>query len=258
MAGTGNFFGLNEAVSFQGEASADPLAFRFYDKNRIVRGKTMEEQLRFAVCYWHSFTWPGSDPFGGETFLRPWMHGSDPLALARQKADVAFDLFEILDVPFFSFHDADVAPEGETLQGSIDNLKAITDIFAKKMETAKVRLLWGTSNLFSHRRYMAGAATNPDPEVFAYACGQVKAALDATHALGGENYVCWGGREGYETLLNTDMERELDQLGRFLSMLVEYKHKIGFKGPILIEPTPQEPSKHQYDFDTATVFGFLQ
>ncbi|KQT65953.1 MULTISPECIES: xylose isomerase [unclassified Aureimonas] len=258
MAGTDNFFDLNSAVSFKGESSTDPLAFRFYDKNRVVRGKTMEEQLRFAVCYWHSFTWPGSDPFGGETFNRPWMHGADPLTLAKQKADVAFDLFEILDAPFFSFHDVDVAPEGDSLQGSIDNLKAITDIFAKKMETAKVKLLWGTANLFSNRRYMAGAATNPDPEVFAYACGQVKAAIDATLALGGENYVCWGGREGYETLLNTDMGRELDQLGRFLSMLVDYKHKIGFKGPILIEPKPKEPSKHQYDFDTATVFGFLQ
>ena len=253
-----SFFKQAETIRFEGESSRDPLAFRHYDKSRKVMGKTMEEQLRFAVCYWHSFTWPGGDPFGGETFLRPWMHGADPMALARQRADVAFDLFRILDVPFFSFHDVDVAPEGATLGQSVDNLKAITDLFQEKMEGAKVRLLWGTANLFSHRRYMAGAATNPDPEVFAYAVGQVKAAMDATHRLKGANYVCWGGREGYETLLNTRMGQELDQLGRFLSMLVDYKHKIGFKGPILIEPKPKEPTKHQYDFDTATVYGFLE
>ncbi|KAB0679987.1 xylose isomerase [Aureimonas leprariae] len=258
MATEIGFFGLEKPVSFEGEGSRDPLAFRFYDKDRQVAGKRMEDQLRFAVCYWHSFTWPGGDPFGGETFMRPWMQGGDPMAQARAKADVAFELFRLLDVPFFTFHDADVAPEGENLSGSIDNFNRIVDVFAQKMETERVRLLWGTANLFSHRRYMAGAATNPDPDVFAYAVGQVKAALDATHRLKGENYVCWGGREGYETLLNTDMKRELDQLGRFLSMLVDYKHKVGFQGPILIEPKPKEPTKHQYDFDTATVFGFLQ
>jgi xylose isomerase len=254
----GNFFSISKPIAFAGTDSRDPLAFRFYDKDRMVMGKRMEDHLRFSVAYWHSFTWPGGDPFGGETLNRPWMHGGDELDLARQKADVAFDMFRLLDVPFFAFHDVDVAPEGETLQQSVDNLKVITDIFAQKMESEKVRLLWGTANLFSHRRYMGGAATNPDPDVFAYACGQVKAALDATHRLNGENYVCWGGREGYETLLNTDMKRELDQLGRFLSMLVDYKHKIGFAGPILIEPKPKEPTKHQYDFDVATVFGFLQ
>ncbi|MDY8109532.1 xylose isomerase [Fulvimarina sp. 2208YS6-2-32] len=252
------FFERSDPVAFAGEDSRDPLAFRFYDKDKMVAGRRMEDHLRFAVCYWHSFTWPGSDPFGGETFDRPWMQGGDPLALARQKADVAFEMFRLLDVPFFTFHDVDVAPEGASLQASIDNLKAVTDLFEEKMATARVRLLWGTANLFSHKRYMAGAATNPDPDVFAYACGQVKAALDATHRLNGENYVCWGGREGYETLLNTDMKRELDQLGRFLAMLVEYKHKIGFGGPILIEPKPKEPTKHQYDFDAAAVFAFLQ
>ncbi|MCQ0988772.1 xylose isomerase [Jiella marina] len=252
------FFSPADPIRFQGESTSEALAYRHYDKDRLVMGKRMEDHLRFAVCYWHSFTWPGGDPFGGETFLRPWMHGGDPLELAKQKADTAFEMFRLLDVPFFTFHDVDVAPEGESLQESIDNLKAITDIFAAKMETAKVRLLWGTANLFSNRRYMAGAATNPDPDVFAYACGQVKAAIDATHRLGGANYVCWGGREGYETLLNTDMARELDQLGRFLSMLVDYKHKIGFKGPILIEPKPKEPTKHQYDFDASTVIGFLR
>jgi xylose isomerase len=185
------------------------------------------------------------------------MAAGDPLARAAEKADVAFELFRLLDVPFFTFHDADAAPQGETLDESIANLNAVADILEAKMAGAKVRLLWGTANLFSHRRYMAGAATNPDPEVFAYACGQVKAALDVTHRLNGANYVCWGGREGYETLLNTDLKQELDQLGRFLSMLVDYKHRIGFAGPILIEPKPKEPTKHQYDYDAATVYGFL-
>ena len=253
-----SFFERTAPIAFAGEASRDPLAFRFYDKDRTVAGKRMEDHLRFAACYWHSFTWPGGDPFGGETFQRPWMHGADPLTLAKRKADVAFDMFHLLDVPFFTFHDVDVAPEGASLHESNDNLKAIVDIFEAKMETAKVKLLWGTANLFSNRRYMAGAATNPDPDVFAYAVGQVKAALDATHRLEGDNYVCWGGREGYETLLNTNMKRELDQLGRFFAMLVDYKHKIGFSGPILIEPKPKEPTKHQYDFDAAACFAFLQ
>jgi xylose isomerase len=259
MASDGTFFARTDLLAFAGEGSRDPLSYRFYDRDRVVAGRRMEDHLRFAVCYWHSFTWPGGDPFGGETFLRPWMRpGGDPMEQARAKADVAFELFRLLDVPFFTFHDADVAPEGDSLAGSIDNLNRIVDLFARKMEGAKVRLLWGTANLFSHRRYMAGAATNPDPDVFSYALAQVKAALDATHRLGGANYVCWGGREGYETLLNTDMGRELDQLGRFLAMLVDYKHRIGFAGPILIEPKPREPTVHQYDFDAATVFGFLQ
>ena len=252
------FFTQKETITFEGQDATSPLAFRWYDKDQVVLGKRLEDHLRFSVAYWHSFTWPGGDPFGGETFLRPWMHGSDALQLAKDKADVAFEMFRLLDVPFFAFHDVDVAPEGASLKESIDNLKVITDIFLKKMETSKTRLLWGTANLFSHRRYMAGAATNPDPDVFTYAVGQVRAAIDATHALGGANYVCWGGREGYETLLNTDMKKELDQLGRFLNMLVDYKHKIGFKGPILIEPKPKEPTKHQYDYDTATVYGFLE
>ncbi|MCB8840469.1 xylose isomerase [Aurantimonas sp. VKM B-3413] len=253
-----SFFDRSEPIAYEGPESRNALAYRHYDKDRMVLGKRMEDHLRFSVAYWHSFTWPGGDPFGGETFNRPWMHGGDPLELAKQKAEIAFEMFRLLDVPFFAFHDVDVAPEGATLQESNDNLKVITDIFEEKMESAKVRLLWGTANLFSNRRYMAGAATNPDPDVFAYACGQIKAAIDATHRLGGANYVCWGGREGYETLLNTNMARELDQLGRFLSMLVDYKHKIGFKGPILIEPKPKEPTKHQYDFDAATVIGFLR
>jgi xylose isomerase len=216
----------------------------------------MEEHFRFAVCYWHSFAWPGTDPFGGPTFLRPWFGGD--IEAARLKADVAFEMFEILGVPFFTFHDRDIAPEGSTLAESNRNVREIADIFARKMETAKVRLLWGTANLFSNRRYMAGAATNPDPEVFAYAAAQVKHVLEVTHELGGANYVLWGGREGYETLLNTDMKRELAQLGRFLTLVVEHKRKVGFQGTILIEPKPKEPTKHQYDFDTASIYGMLQ
>jgi xylose isomerase len=213
----------------------------------------MEDHLRLAVCYWHSFCWPGSDPFGGETFNRAWMAaGGDPMAQAKRlKADVAFEMFQILGMPFFTFHDRDIAPEGSTLAESNANVNAIADIFEKKMADTGVKLLWGTANLFSNRRFMAGAATNPDPDVFAYAAAQVKNAMDVTHRLGGANYVLWGGREGYETLLNTNARQELDQLGRFLNMVVEYKHKIGFKGTILIEPKPQEPSKHQYDYDVA-------
>jgi xylose isomerase len=253
-----HFFDTTAPVTYGGPQTKSPLAFRWYDKDRNVAGRRLEDHLRFAVCYWHSFCWPGGDPFGGETFLRPWHHGSDPMAQARAKAGIAFELFRLLDVPFFTFHDVDAAPEGQSLAESVANLNAIADLFEQKMASAKVRLLWGTANLFTHRRYMAGAATNPDPDVFVYAAGQVRAALEVTHRLGGQNYVLWGGREGYETLLNTDMKRELDQLGRFVSLVVEHKHKIGFKGPLLIEPKPKEPTKHQYDFDVATCYGFLQ
>ena len=252
------FFGRTEPVVFKGPDSGDALAFRFYDKDRVVGGRTLEQHLRFAVAYWHSFTWPGSDPFGGETFGRAWMQPGDAMAQARAKAEVAFEMFRLLDVPFFCFHDRDVAPEGATLAESNANLAAIADLFEERMADAKVRLLWGTANLFSHRRYMAGAATNPDPDVFAYACGQVRAMMDVTHRLNGANYVLWGGREGYETLLNTDLAGELDRMGRFLSLVVEHKHRIGFAGTILIEPKPQEPTKHQYDRDVASVHGFLR
>jgi xylose isomerase len=252
------FFTRDEPISFNANGSGDGLAYRWYDPDREVLGKRMEDQLRFAACYWHSFTWPGGDPFGGETFMRPWMQVADPMEGARMKADIAFEMFRLLDVPFFTFHDRDIAPEGATLAESNSNVRAIGDIFASKMESAKVRLLWGTANLFSNRRYMAGAATNPDPEIFAYAAAQVKNALELTHELGGANYVLWGGREGYETLLNTDIKRELDQLGRFLTMVVEHKKKIGFEGTILIEPKPQEPTKHQYDYDVGTIYGMLK
>jgi xylose isomerase len=252
------FFEAAAPAAYGGKDAEASVAFRWYDKNRMVHGQRLEDHLRFAVCYWHSLCWPGGDPFGGETFLRPWHHGTDTMALARAKADIAFELFRLLDVPFFTFHDVDAAPEGASLAESVANLNAIADLFEQKMASSKVRLLWGTANLFTHRRYMAGAATNPDPDIFTYAAGQVRAALEVTHRLGGQNYVLWGGREGYETLLNTDIKHELDQLGRFVSLVVEHKHKIGFKGPILIEPKPKEPTKHQYDFDVATCYGFLQ
>jgi len=247
-----------EPIRYEGPESATPLAFRYYDKDRKVLGKRMEDQLRFAVCWWHSFGWTGSDPFGSATFGRPWMRSSDPMEAARLKAESAFDFFERLGVPFYTFHDRDIAPEGPTPRESRDRLQAMVEVLAGHQRRTGVRLLWGTANLFSHPRYMAGAATNPDPEVFAMAAAQVKEAMDATRELGGQNYVLWGGREGYETLLNTDVKRELDQLGRFLALVVDYKHRSGFKGTILVEPKPAEPSKHQYDFDTATLYAFLQ
>jgi xylose isomerase len=256
------YFGIDTPVRHRGAdftpGPQEPLAYRYYDKNRLVLGKPMQEQLRFAACYWHSFVWPGTDPFGLETFGRPWHGSGDAMAQALHKADVAFELFRLIDVPYFTFHDRDVAPEGATLAQSNANLQRVAEAIERKMADTGVKLLWGTANLFSHPRYMAGAATNPDPEVFAYAAAQVKSALELTHRLGGENYVLWGGREGYETLLNTDLKRELSQMGRFLQMVVEHKHKIGFKGQILVEPKPAEPTKHQYDFDVATVYGFLR
>ncbi|OAN87060.1 xylose isomerase [Sulfitobacter geojensis] len=235
---------------------SDGLAFRHYNPDEVVMGKRMEDHLRFAVAYWHSFAWPGGDPFGGQTFERPWF--GETMEDAKLKADIAFEMFDILNVPFFCFHDADIRPEGASFAESERNFKEITDIFAEKMEAHKTRLLWGTANLFSNRRFMAGAASNPDPDVFAWSAATVKLCMDATHALNGENYVLWGGREGYETLLNTDLQQETEHMGRFLSKVVEYKHKIGFKGAILLEPKPQEPTKHQYDYDVATVYGFLK
>ena len=251
-----DFFHGIPKCTFEGTKTNNEFAFRHYDPNEMVMGKRMEDHLRFAVAYWHSFAWPGGDPFGGQTFDRPWF--GDTMEHARLKADVAFEMFEILGAPYFCFHDLDVRPEGNSFAESLSNLEEITDYIAEKMATTGTKLLWGTANLFTHRRFMSGAATNPDPDVFAYSAATVKSCMDATVKLGGENYVLWGGREGYETLLNTDLKREAQQAGRFLQMVVEYKHKIGFQGQILIEPKPQEPSKHQYDYDVATVYGFLQ
>jgi len=252
-----DFFKGLKPVTFKGPRSKDPLVYRHYNKDEMVMGKRMEDIIRPAVAYWHTFAWEGGDPFGGRTFDRPWYAGS-PMEGAKLKADVAFEFFDLLDIPFFCFHDADVAPEGATFAESMKNLRTITDIFAKKMQKSRVKLLWGTSNLFSNRRYMAGAATNPDPDVFAYAAATVKNLLEITHELGGANYVLWGGREGYETLLNTNLKQEQDQAARFLAMVIEHAKKIGFKGTLLIEPKPQEPTKHQYDYDVATVYGFLK
>jgi len=250
------YFGDLKPIAYEGPESDNPFAFRHYNPDEVVLGKRLEDHLRFAVCYWHSFMWSGLDPFGGQTFDRPWY--GDTMEKARLKADVAFEMFQLLGSPYYTFHDADVRPEGATLAESISRLNEITDYLEQKMEQTGIKLLWGTANLFSHKRFMAGAATNPDPDVFAYSAAIVKSCMDVTQRLKGENYVLWGGREGYETLLNTDVGHELDQAGRFLSLVVDYKHKIGFKGAILIEPKPQEPTKHQYDFDVATVYGFLQ
>jgi xylose isomerase len=253
-----SYFNAIDSIKFEGAESKNPLAFKWYDKDRMVLGKRMEDHLRFAVCYWHSFSWNGFDPFGYDgTFERPWQHMVDPMAAAQAKADAAFEFFQKLGAPYYCFHDRDVAPEGATPRESVNNLHAMVDVLAAKQQETGMKLLWGTANLFSHRRFMSGASTNPDPEIFALAALQVKEAMDATLKLGGENYVLWGGREGYETLLNTRMGQELDQMGRFLNMVVDYKHKIGFKGAILLEPKPREPTKHQYDFDVATVYGFL-
>lgn len=251
-----NFFNGLSQVKFEGPQSSNPLAYRHYNKDEVVAGKRMEDHIRPAIAYWHSFAQEGGDPFGGRTFDRPWFDKG--MEGARLKADVAFEFFELIDAPFFCFHDVDIAPEGATLAESNRNVRAIGEVFARKMETSRTKLLWGTANLFSNRRYMAGAATNPDPEIFAYAAGQVKNVLELTHELGGENYVLWGGREGYETLLNTKIGQEQDQMARFLTLVIEHAEKIGFTGQILIEPKPQEPSKHQYDYDVATVYGFLE
>jgi len=253
-----SFFSAIEPIRYGGPDAASALAFRYYDKDRIVRGKRMEDHLRMAVCFWHTFASDGKDMFGGGTFQRPWQAAGDALEGAKLQAAAAFDFFSRLGAPFYCFHDRDVSPEGRSLAETNKWLDGMADVLAGHMQRTGVKLLWGTANLFSHPRYMAGAATNPDPEVFAYAAAQVKYALEVTQRLGGENYVLWGGREGYETLLNTDMKRELDQLGRFMNLVAEHKHKIGFGGPLLIEPKPREPTKHQYDYDSAAVDAFLQ
>ncbi|PXF31626.1 xylose isomerase [Pokkaliibacter plantistimulans] len=252
------YFDAIEQVRYEGPDSSNPLAFRHYDPQQVILGKTMAEHLRMAACYWHTFVWGGADVFGQGTFIRPWQQAGDEMELALLKADIAFEFFHKLNIPYYCFHDVDVFPEGRSLKEYLYRFAQMQDVLQRKQEETGVRLLWGTANCFSHRRYMAGAATNPDPEIFAYAASQVCAAMQATHALGGVNYVLWGGREGYETLLNTDLRQEREQLGRFMQMVVEHKHRIGFSGTLLIEPKPQEPTKHQYDYDSATVYGFLK
>lgn len=254
---TSGFFNGIERIQYEGVDSQNPMAFRHYNPDEVILGKRMEDHLRFAVAWWHSFAWEGGDPFGGPTLERPW-HPQDDMGRARMKADIAFEMFELLGQPYFCWHDADIRPEQGNFAENLNALEEITNYIGEKMQVSGTKLLWGTANMFSHRRWMSGASTNPDPDVFAYAAATVKSCIDATHKLGGENYVLWGGREGYETLLNTDLKTELDHMGRFLNMVVEYKHKIGFKGTILVEPKPQEPSKHQYDYDAATCIGFLR
>jgi len=258
VTGSTEFFEGVGPVRYAGPDSDDPLAYRWYDADRVVAGRRMEDHLRMAVCYWHSFVWPGNDVFGEGTLDRPWNSPAcEPMAAARQKMAAAFEFFAKLGTPFFTFHDRDIAPAGDTFAESCSRLDAMVDEALAHMERTGVRLLWGTANLFGHPRYAAGAATNPDPEVFAVAAAQVCHVLEATHRMGGANFVLWGGREGYDTLLNTDLAREEAQLARFLHLVVEHKHRIGFTGSILIEPKPAEPAKHQYDHDVATVAGFL-
>jgi len=245
-------------IPFGGADSDEPLAYTVYEPDRPVLGKRMEDHLRIAVCLWHSFAWPGIDMFGMGTLDRPWLApGLDPLEAARMKLDSAFEFLDKLGIPYFCFHDRDVAPEQGSWKATIELFDGVVDLIQGHMGRTGLKLLWGTANLFGVPRYMAGAATNPDPEVFAYAAAQVKHMLDVTNSLGGQNYVLWGGREGYDTLLNTDLAREGRQLARFLAMVAEHKHRIGFKGALLIEPKPHEPAKHQYDYDAATVHGFL-
>lgn len=247
-----------DRINYEGTQSDNPFAFRHYDPNQIILGKTMAEHLRFSICYWHTFCWAGTDMFGSGSFDYPWQKSSDPLINAKAKAEIAFEFFYKMNVPFYAFHDVDVSPEGSSIQEYINNLSTMTDILLEKQQQTGVNLLWGTANCFTNPKYAAGAATNPDPEVFACAATQVVHAMNATHKLGGQNYVLWGGREGYETLLNTDLRKERQQLGKFMQLVVENKHKIGFKGALLIEPKPQEPTKHQYDYDVATIYGFLK
>jgi xylose isomerase len=251
------YFANVKKIAYEGAKSKNPLAFKYYNPEEIVAGKTMEEQLRFSVAYWHTFTAEGSDPFGAATMTRPWDQytGMDK---AKVRVEAAFELFEKLDVPFFAFHDRDIAPEGSSLQETNKNLDTMVAIIKEYMKTSKTKLLWNTANLFSHPRFVHGAATSCNADVFAYSAAQVKKGLEVGKELGAENYVFWGGREGYETLLNTDLQLELDNLAKFFHMAVAYAKEIGFTGQFLIEPKPKEPTKHQYDFDAATAVAFLR
>ncbi len=249
---------IPDKIIYEGSASKNPLAFKYYNPSQIVGQKTMAEHLRFSVAYWHTFKASGMDPFGSPTYNRPWAEAKTPMEQAEHTLQAAFEFVQKLGVSFYCFHDRDLAPEGETFSESCQNLETIVAKAKKLQEETGTKLLWGTANLFSHPRYAHGAATNPDAHVFAYATAQVKHAITATKELGGSNYVFWGGREGYETLLNTDMKREQEQMARFFHMAVDYAKQIGFDGQFLIEPKPKEPTKHQYDFDAATVLDFLR
>jgi xylose isomerase len=247
-----------ETIPYEGSQSKNPLAFKWYDENALIAGRTMKEYFRFAVAYWHSFCGTGRDPFGDGTREMPWDSSKDPITRAKAKMDAAFEFITKLGMPFYCFHDFDVVEEGNTIAESDKRIQILVDYAKEKQKETGVRLLWGTANLFSHPRYMNGATTNPDFNVVAYAATQVKRALDLTCELGGENYVFWGGREGYSTLLNTEMKREKEHLARFLTISRDYARRIGFDGLLLIEPKPMEPTKHQYDYDVETVIGFLR
>lgn len=252
------FFGNISSIKYEGSDTDNPLAYRWYDENKIVAGRTMKEYLRFACAYWHSFCGSGADPFGEPTHLFAWNENADAVARARDKADAAFEFITKLGMPYYCFHDVDVVDYTNDIAENERRLQAITDYLSQKQKETGVKLLWGTANMFSNRRYMNGAATNPDFHVLSHAAAQVKAALDATIVLGGENYVFWGGREGYMSLLNTNMKREKEHLARFLHAARDYARRNGFKGKFFIEPKPCEPSKHQYDYDSETVIGFLR
>ncbi len=245
-------------VQYEGPDSNNPLAFRWYNPEEVVEGKTMKEHLRFTICYWHTFRGNGSDPFGAGTMQRPWDDGSESVENACSRVPVAFELFEKLGVPYYAFHDRDVAPEGGSLSETNSNFEAVAKVLKSEQERTGIKLLWGTANMFSHPRFMHGAATTCNADVYAYCGAQVKKALEVTHELGGENYVFWGGREGYQNLYNTDMKRELDHLAKFFHMAVDYAKEIGFTGQFLIEPKPKEPTKHQYDSDAAACLNFLR
>jgi xylose isomerase len=251
-------FAETPKIPFEGPKSKNPLAFRHYNADEIVDGKSMREWLRFSVCYWHTFRGTGTDPFGSATLQRPWDDGSNSIDNAKRRVDAAFEFIQKLGAPFYCFHDRDVAPEGATLAETNKNLDTIVEHLKSAQNQTGIKLLWGTANLFSHPRYMHGAATSPNADVFAFAAAQVKKALEVTHELGGENYVFWGGREGYMNLYNTDMRRELEHLASFMHMAVDYAQSIGFTGQFLFEPKPKEPTKHQYDFDAAACLNFIR
>lgn len=249
---------IKDKVRFEGRESRNPLAFRHYDAGKVIGNRTMEDHLRFAVSYWHTFKGTGMDPFGAPTMIHPWGQDQDPLMAAYHTADAAFEFFRKLGVKYYCFHDRDVAPEGRTVSDTHAQLTKVVEKLKRRQDEWGIKLLWGTANLFSHPRYQAGASTNPDPVVFAHAATQVKHALEATQYLGGEGYVFWGGREGYDTLLNTDMKREREQFARLLWMAIEYARTIGFTGQFYIEPKPCEPTKHQYDSDAEACLNFLR
>jgi xylose isomerase len=258
VTGSKEYFPGIGKIKFEGKGSTNPLAFKWYNEDQVVAGKTMKDHFRFAVAYWHTFCGDGTDPFGGATIIYPWKDVSDAVTKGKQKMDAAFEFISKLGIPFYCFHDFDIVPEGGSILESDKNIQALVDFAKQKQADSGIKLLWGTANVFSNARYMNGAATNPDFAVVAQAATQIKRALDATIALGGENYVFWGGREGYMSLLNTNMKREKDHLGMMLSKARDYARKNGFKGTFLIEPKPMEPTKHQYDFDSETVIGFLR